>query len=254
MDLSKYVNPALQFSGGKDSLACLYLLRDRLDEITVYWLNTGDTCPETKAVVDEVRPWVPKFVEITTDVKGWRRAHGNPSDIVPAACTPIGRLYDTTPAPMPGRFDCCVANIMAPMHRAMIEDGVDAVIRGTKLADTGRVPVAGPTDCYDVILPLMDWSHEQVFSYLTSVGAPRNPIYDHFRSISAPECMGCTAWWEDGKADYFSAKHPEQLQGYRIALTDVRAALQSSLAALDSELEKAGGLAQIGTNLNPGDV
>ena len=32
---------ALAFSGGKDSQACLELLRPHLDRVTVYWLNTG---------------------------------------------------------------------------------------------------------------------------------------------------------------------------------------------------------------------
>ena len=42
---------ALELSGGKDSVACLYLLRHQLHKITVYWLNTGDAYPETLDVI-----------------------------------------------------------------------------------------------------------------------------------------------------------------------------------------------------------
>jgi len=35
----------LQFSGGKDSLACLYLLKPRWHEIMVLWLSTPAVLP-----------------------------------------------------------------------------------------------------------------------------------------------------------------------------------------------------------------
>lgn len=241
IDLSKFQRPALQFSGGKDSLACLYMLREQLDSVCVYWVNTGDTCVETLAVIDQVRTWVPHFTEIRTDVKTWRATHGNPSDLVPASCTPLGMLYGMGAQPVSGRFDCCYANLMLPLHEQMLEDGVDAVVRGTKQADTGRIPIEGTTPFYEVILPLRDWSHQDVFDYLERVGAPKNPVYEHMKSISAPECMGCTAWWDDGKAEYFTAKHPERLEPYRIALTTVRDSLRQHLALLESELKEAGG-------------
>jgi phosphoadenosine phosphosulfate reductase len=118
----------------------------------------------------------------------------------------------------------------------MVADGVDAVIRGTKLADTGRVPAEGPTGHYDVILPIKDWTHEEVFAYLKSVNAPVNSIYEHFKSVSAPECLTCTAWWDDGKAEYLKARHPRQYAEYRVNLTHIRQMLKSHMQDLDSEI------------------
>ena len=227
---------ALQFSGGKDSLACLYLLQDRLHEITVYWLNTGDGCPETVDLVQHVRTMVPNFVEITTDVKAWRAKHGMPSDIVPANSHYIGSYYGLSGPRLTNRFDCCAENLMRPLHERMIADGVDCVIRGTKKCDTGTVPAEGDTGPYHVVLPIKDWSHQDVFDYLASVDAPYNPLYDFYKGISAPECFGCTAWWEDGKSAYFKALHPERLGEYRANLEEIKAALHTHLADLDFEL------------------
>lgn len=237
IDLSPYHRPALQFSGGKDSLACLYLLRERLDELTVYWLDTGDTLPETAAVVAEVREWVPRFEVIQSDSRAWRNEYGHPSDLVPAKAHPLGVAYGMNDFRLVSRFDCCWHNIMRPMHERMIADGVDAVIRGTKLCDTGTLPAEGATDAgYEVLLPIRDWSHDDVHAYLTSVGAPTNAVYSVAKGFSAPECMGCTAWWDDRKADYFRVLHPELLGEYQAKLRDIRRTLQSHLADLDAEL------------------
>ena len=235
-DFSAFKNPALQFSGGKDSLACLYLLRDQLERITVYWLDTGDGCPETLAIVNEVRTWVPKFVVVESDVAAWRNTYGYPSDVVPASSHWVASVYGIGTPSLVSRYDCCVQNIMRPLHERMIADKVDCVIRGTKACDTGTTPFEGTDEFYEVVLPIRDWSHDDVFGYLESVGAPYNELYDHYKGISAPECMGCTAWWDDGKAAYFKAKHPERLGEYHASLTQIRTALQTHLADLDFEL------------------
>lgn len=236
MDLSKYTRVALQFSGGKDSLALLYLLRGVLDRLTVYHTNTGDQCPETAAVVSQVRQWVPNFVEIRSDVRRWRAENGDPTDLLPASAHTLGVAYGMSSQRLTCRFDCCFNNLMRPMHERMIADGVDAVIRGTKLCDTGRVPAEGATGFYDVLLPLKHWSHQDVFDYLRSVGAPENPIYDTFAGISAPECFSCTAWWDDGKAAYYKALHPEYLPVYRTNLLRIAQNLQEHVAHLHAEL------------------
>jgi phosphoadenosine phosphosulfate reductase len=232
---------ALQFSGGKDSLACLYLLRPFiLRGMPVYWLHTGDTIPETVAVVEQVRSWIPDFREVRSDVMSWRAIHGMPSDVTTAQTSWIGRQYGMSHTSLVGRMDCCAANLMMPMHQRMIADGIEVVVRGTKVADTGVVPAHGKTDCYDVVLPLLHWSHAEVFAYLDSVDAPRNPVYENFRSISAPECLNCTAWWDDGKGAYLKQRHPGKIEQYRVSLQTIRAELARRMQELDSELEECG--------------
>lgn len=236
MDLSKYKKPALNFSGGKDSLACLYLIKDQLDKVTVYHTDTGDHCPETKEVIDSVKEWIPNFVTIQTNVSQWRSVNGMPSDLVPASAHWIGVATGMNDFPLSNRMDCCFQNIMLPMHNRMIEDDVDAVIRGTKMADTGRIPTDNVDGPYEVLLPLRDWSHQDVFDYLEKVGAPKNKIYDYFGTISAPECFGCTAWWDDKKAKYFKALHPEQYKIYINNLSIIGNTINQHLTELNAEL------------------
>ena len=232
---------ALQFSGGKDSLACLYLLRPFVERgLPVYWTHTGDTIPETLAVIEHARAWVPDFRVIEADVMGWKAAHGLPSDVTTAQSSWMGRQYAMSDTPLVGRFECCWANLMQPMHARMLQDGIDMVIRGTKLADTGRVPASGATDHYDVLLPLENWSHADVFAYLDQVGAPRSAVYDTFRSISAPECLHCSAWWDDGKAAYLKQLHPDKVGQYQVGLQTIRAELARRMKELDNELKECG--------------
>jgi len=230
---------ALQFSGGKDSLACVYILKPWvLAGLPVYWTHTGDTIPETLAVVEQVRRWVPDFRVIEADVLAWKHAHGTPSDVTTAQSTWMGQQYAMTDTQLVGRFDCCWHNLMKPMHDRMLADGVDLVIRGTKLADTGKVPANGATEHYDVLLPLLNWSHAQVFDYLQEVGAPISRVYEHFKAISAPECLHCSAWWDDGKAQYLKQLHPEKVHQYQVSLQQIQAELSKRLQELDSELKE----------------
>lgn len=238
MNLLAYRRPALQFSGGKDSLACLYKLRDKLDQLTVYWLNTQDVCDETLAVIEHVRPWIPNFEEVRSDVKAWRAENGIPSDILPTSCTELGNLYGLSALRVSDRFACCAANRMLPLHQRMLQDGVDLVIRGTKLSDTGRLPAEGRTPWYELWLPLRDWSREQVFEYLESVNAPRNSLYDYFKSASAMDCLGCTALWGEDKATYFRARHPERLSEYSTTLQALRGELRKHMQQLDTQIKE----------------
>lgn len=228
---------ALQFSGGKDSLACLYMLRPFLRQITVYYLNTGDTLPETDAVVAEVRGWIPNFVEIQSDVRAWRAENGMPSDLVPAHSHYIGRLYGMSDVKISNRFDCCLNNLMLPLHRRVQEDGVDLLIRGTKLSDTGQLPFEGWQDGIEQWLPLRDFTHDEVFALLQDVGAPLSPVYEFATGISAPECLGCTAWWDDHKGEYLKARHPAAHTDYIASLREIEHTITTHLAHLQAEIE-----------------
>jgi phosphoadenosine phosphosulfate reductase len=229
---------ALQFSGGKDSLACLLLCLPYVQAgLPVYWCSTGDNLPETLEVVRWASERVPDFRVVQSDVKAWRAKFGMPSDVLPADCSPMGMLNGLGTVAMTGRFDCCWFNLMAPMHARMLADGIQTVVRGTKLADTPKAPSRDDVS-YGVVLPVDGWSHDQVLGYLDRWAEFKNRVYEVARMESAPECLGCTAWWGDGKAQYFKARQPEQLGRYVVSLQSMRQELQQRMQLLDAEIKE----------------
>lgn len=227
-------NIGLQFSGGKDSLAVAYLLRPFWDRLMFYHVDTGDLLPEVREIVSALEAQVPQFVRIQTDSMSWTRQVGLPSDLVPTSCTPAGLAIGMSDRRIVDRFDCCVSNIMAPMHFRMLSDGIDLVIRGTKRADFAKMPFeGGKTDGYEVWLPIIEWSHDEVFAYLREVGAPICRVYE--TRVNSPECATCPAWWSEGRATYLKKHHPALSRIYREKLEAVRAVVAPLWNNLESE-------------------
>lgn len=234
--LDRHGAGALHFSGGKDSLALVYLLRPQWDKLTLYHLDAGDLLPEVREIVASVEAMVPRFVRVNTDSSKWMTAHGLPSDLVPTSSSAMGLMIGASTLPIVDRFTCCISNIMAPMHRRMLEDGHRLVIRGTKRADLARMPHEnGDTGGgYELWLPLLDWSHDDVFAYLHSVDAPICRVYEH--KVQSPECATCPAWWSEGRTAYLRKHHPELFEAYRRKLAAVAAEIAPHWRALTEEL------------------
>lgn len=237
--LAKHERIALSFSGGKDSLACVYMLLPYKDRITIYHLDTGDLLPETREIVDHVRGFWPRFVTIQGNVNEWIAVNGMPTDLLPYGSHPIGRAFGQESTQLVPRYDCCYLNLMRPVHERMKADGITLVIRGTKLTDEKKLPAdSGDTpDGVEIFLPIRDWSHQQVFDYLRSVGAPVNRIYDHV--TNSPECARCSAWWNEKRAAYLREFHPALFRDYADRLRVVSAALREPLGNLMREMEVA---------------
>lgn len=236
--LDRHQRIALQFSGGKDSLACLYLLRPWWGQLTVYWTDHGDSFPEALDVIERVRAQVPHFVTIPADAKAVRDTFGLPSDLLPAGATPFGRLLGHDLPLMQDRYSCCFRSVMLPMHERMLADGVTLIIRGQRADDLQKSPLrSGDLDDHGIeyLFPLQDWSAEQVRTYLREHGCPLPRWYQTL--ATAPDCQGCTAWWEEGKAAYLKQHHPAAYHAVRPQWEAIRAALTVSLMDLDKEME-----------------
>ena len=187
---------ALELSGGKDSVACLYLLRDRLDEITVYWLNTGDAYPETVDVINECRKIIPHFVEVRSDVLAWQTENGVPSAIVPATGQHVHLPLHEGEIRTVDHYTCCACNIMLPLHDKVVVDGNTTIIRGQRNSEYHKSPVRDG-DVVDGIkfeFPIQDWSEGKVFDYLARMGAPIHDAY--IVGEHGVDCLHCTGWWE----------------------------------------------------------
>ena len=243
MDLSaldRHDKIALMFSGGKDSLAVVYLLREHLPRVTVYHVNTGDLLPEIEAIVDYVRLGVPNFVQIDTDAMAWGDTNGLPTDLLPYTEHPLARMAGQGGNErLTSRYDCCYQNLMLPCYARAKADGCTLVIRGSKACDNPLMPTRSGEriDGMEMLYPIQDWSHADVQAYLRSVGAPHNRIYDHM--TNAPECARCSAWWGEKRSAYLRQFHPTVWADYQARLRRVSAAMAESVDNLRRELADA---------------
>ena len=238
--LDNHEKIVLQFSGGKDSLACLYWLRPVWDKTIVLWLNTGDAHPETKAQMDEVRDLVPHFLEVMSDQPLQIEACGVPSDIVPVWNTPLGRQV------RPGQrykiqtpFACCHDNIWLPMDKASRATGATCIVRGQRQEEKVRSPVPSGTwiDGVEHVFPLEDWTRQDVLNFLEENHVPLPFHYRHFDS--SLDCQHCTAYAFEGLGrmeflkEYHPGVHREVSRRYYNILREVRAGTDQMFSALE---------------------
>lgn len=233
----------LEFSGGKDSLACLYLLEPRWHEILVLWLNTGAALPEVVRFMAQIRARVPHFLEVhgaqTIDTLGW------PADVVPTRETPLGKLSTgqwpkDSPVLFQSRFECCAAAIWHPMDEAVRQIGAEVVIRGQKLCDPMRSPIVDGQVVEGIRyeFPLAHWTDPEVERYLTERGIA---TLAGFMPNSSLDCWNCTAYLDESgpKLQYLKRHHPEKYTTVQGVLRRLSKAVESESQVLISLLEPA---------------
>lgn len=235
--LDRHEKVALQVSGGRDSIACLYLLRPFLHRMTVYWNNTGDTFPETLEVMRAVRAMAPNFVEIDGGQPAHVARHGIPSDIVPVSRTPLGLAGTGSNAPaIQDRYTCCANVIMLPLHQRIMDDGVTLIIRGQKNDDELKSPLrSGYTENgVELLFPIEDWTRRQVMDYLRANDAPIPRFYEMLDG--APDCMTCSAYWENGAAAYLKRYHYPHFKIVQERLNVINAAVAPHIGHFNKEV------------------
>jgi 3'-phosphoadenosine 5'-phosphosulfate sulfotransferase (PAPS reductase)/FAD synthetase len=195
--------PALTFSGGKDSLACLYLLRPWWDRVVVINANTGDQYPEMAERMQRVRELVPNFLTVTGPgrVIGHAIEQTYPADMVPVNATPNGRTITREPDrfKIHSYLECCLVNWWRPLHEKINELGVDLMIRGDREDESHRVPIHSGMKNPNggtYLLPVQHWTEADVFAYLRAEGVEIPRWYAY--GTNSPECLHCTAWLSDG--------------------------------------------------------
>lgn len=235
-DFSRHDRVALHFSGGKDSLACLHLLRHYWHKLTVYWVDTGAAFPETVALMERVAAMVPSFARVAGNQPGVIEAFGIPSDMVPVDATPIGLMAKGRGIAIQDRYSCCMRSMWAPMRERMEQDRVTLVIRGQKNADQLRVPVPSGyiEGGIEYLFPLQDWDDAQVMAYLRDNGIEIPRFYETLRS--SPDCMTCSAYWEEGRAAYLRQHHPKAYDEYQKRLNAISAATAEAIANFNTEI------------------
>jgi phosphoadenosine phosphosulfate reductase len=231
---SRHDRVAIQVSGGKDSLAALYLLRPYWDRLVVYWLNPGNPFPETYEVIDRVASMVPHFKEVRGRQREIIKEGGWPSDVVPIRWTSFGQFGLGEKAfKVQGRFDCCWRSLMLPMHEAMLEDGITCVIRGKRSDEVDKSPSRSGDviDGIEFVYPLWDWSAGDVHTFLRDNGVQ---LPDYYLYVdSSLDCMDCTAWWEDGIGKFTKARYPALHAEYVRRIGLIKSAIADELTRIE---------------------
>lgn len=236
----RHTKVALQFSGGKDSLAMLHLLTPYLDKLTVVWVNTGDVAQEILAQMNDVRSRVPHFLEVKSDQPAQIVRHGYPADVMGIWDSPLGREMDdrrtfkTQPA-----IGCCWENLWMPMYNAMKEGNFTLVVRGQRNAEArkARIRSGESEDGVEYWFPLETWSDDQLYRYLdeNKIVMPRN--YTAFDSSF--DCMHCTAYLDEnkGKLEYLMRFYPSAAAEVATRLRYIRASVAVELNHIQRTLE-----------------
>lgn len=226
--LGQHERVALQFSGGKDSLVCFYLLKPWWSRLIILWGNPGNEFPETVKQMENVRGLVASFHEI----RGSSDSETTfPVDILPIRSTPYGLATEHgKQIPLQSRYDCCFKHFWGPMAERVKHLGITALIRGQRTQEELRPPhFEGCKDLSgaEIYLPIEDWTTEEVFEYLNEQGAEIPVFYQYMKA--GPKCMLCTAWLKDqqGKPEYLKKFHPKVYNEYRRRMNIIKAEINT---------------------------
>ncbi|GAJ13832.1 unnamed protein product, partial [marine sediment metagenome] len=188
------------FSGGKDSLAVLHIVRQYYSQVAVCFNDAGVEYPETVAYVKQIaKDWNLNLV-ITPFYKKtfW--------DCVEQYGFPEKTKSHFKDRGKQQKAKCCYYLKEMPMKLAIRENGWLGMFTGTTAVESRiRMFVAQQKGmCYHVkhyncckINPILWWTEKEVWDYIKQEGIPYNPLYD----IGAHRvgCMPCTAYlnWEE---------------------------------------------------------
>lgn len=191
---------ALQFSGGLDSLAVLFLKRREWDDITVMWCNTGAAYPETERLMVRIQKLVPHFMEVKSDKAKWEELNGTAVDMVPERHTLLGQMIFGPATRYASNLHCCASNLWLPMVKAVLELKATTVYRGQRANDVAKSPIrSGHVDASGVRyeFPIENWTREQVWSYCSDVCNEYIPHYYFLGENSSHDCYDCIAYLDE---------------------------------------------------------
>lgn len=187
------------WSGGKDSTACVHLVRRVNPDVPVVWFDSGLEFPETPAYLRELADlWglnfhviraVPDALTLLAASGAWE--HGLDWEKLRGG-------------PGVGMHEALVSG---PARQAHDRFGAGEVI-GLRAGESvgRRILLASGRGRYErtdgsmVTAPIWRWSGVDVEAYLAAHGIPENPVYRKLRALGAPEHAQRVGLLVDGNA------------------------------------------------------
>ena len=189
---SRHSKIMMQFSAGKDSAACLWMLEPFWDRIDFVWVNQGNPYPETEQYMLGIAETVPHFKMIMGNSKEWIKQNGHPVDVMPIESTPAGHILGRNEMKLSWFYECCGANCWQPMIDIINQNGYTGIIRGQRDTDFLQGPRRSGEifEGIEYLFPIKSWTTKQVFDYLGD-RVPPSYLRGHESSL---DCMNCTAY------------------------------------------------------------
>lgn len=236
--LEEHGHGVLCFSAGKDSLACLTLLRPYLDRITLVWVDAGASPKEVQEYMEKVRKEVPHFQIIRGNQPQSVEAFGWPVDVLPVRRSLAG-TYGAGPAPMLFQpyTDCCARSMWQPMADFLRLSGHSLVITGQRkeesLRNRSRDSTLQQVENVTYFQPLNDWTSEDVLQFLARKGLELPPFYAEGAESSA-DCWNCTAYLDhnQGRLAYMKKADPDAYQQVAVVLFHLEEQIREQYAPL----------------------
>ncbi len=204
---------ALALSGGKDSMACLHLLKDELD-IAIF-VDTGFAYPETLNLIEYARSMV-EVVVVRSDRVSQNEREGIPSDVVPINWTRLGESLTVKKGFLVQSYlGCCFENLFLPLMAEAKRLGVKTLYLGQRKEENHKssIPSGSVDDGITRIYPIDDWTEKGVFDFLSE----RMEIPSHYSiKHSSLDCYDCTAYRTDSsdRVEWTKEKHPSFYSAY----------------------------------------
>lgn len=176
-----FKNPAILWAGGKDSTTLLYITKMIFGKVPfpVIFLETGFKFRETYEFLERIE-------------KAW--------DLNLIRAKNMQAILRLTSPEKDGRFLCCNLLKTENLKKIIIKNKFDAVIVAIRWSEQG---IRGKEDFFSIrkdpphyrVHPLLDWSEQNIWTYIKKHNIPYNPLYDRkignkfYRSIG---CYPCT--------------------------------------------------------------
>jgi phosphoadenosine phosphosulfate reductase len=199
---------SMAFSGGKDSTALLYLVRQQCPELPVFWFDDGWDYPET--------------LQFLTETEARLSIH------IVRACSPVTALFwrDVPyPGDDPAREHPSDADFWVVARKYAAFVGVRAQESSNRrMAARCSGPIHPSAPQPMVCWPLHNWTHEDIWAYIVSRGLPYNPVYDKLEALGVPlerrRVGPLTAWmvWQWGVLATMRAGWPDLYNRFVTAL------------------------------------